>query len=55
MSITTILILIFFIAALGITIGILKRNKVVLIISIAMCILTIAFALFLVFVLIPAM
>jgi len=55
MSLTSKLIFFLVLSVLGTVVGILKRNKVVLIISVIACILLMAFILFLVFVLIPSM
>ena len=55
MSLTSKLIFFLVLSVLGTVVGILKRNEVVLIISVIACILLMAFILFLVFVLIPSM
>lgn len=55
MGLTTILFVILIIAIWGAILGILRKNKIATGISLAVCALVIIIALFLIFVLIPAM
>jgi hypothetical protein len=54
-SLTILLFTFLVISVLGVTLGVLRKNKVMAIASLAVCISLIIFALFLMFVLIPAM
>lgn len=55
MSLTSTLLFIFILAILGMIIGVLKKNKVILSISISTCLLILSIVLFLMFILIPSM
>lgn len=55
MSLTSILLFVLILSILGVISSALKKNKVILIISISICLFIIAFVLFLMFVLIPSM
>jgi len=54
-SLTTLLFAFLVIVILGLIFGVLKKNKIITWISLAVCVLLIIFVLFLIFVLIPAM
>lgn len=55
MSLTNILFIFLLISILGVTLGILKKKKIIIGISLGIFILTITIFLFLIFVLIPSM
>lgn len=55
MTFTTTLFAFLVIASLGVIFGVLRKNKIVIGISLALCTVLITIALFLIFVLIPAM
>lgn len=55
MSLTSLLLLLIIMLVVGVTVGIIRKNKLVLIIFSLLCAVIISFILFLIFILIPSM